>query len=160
MKSGTLFWVTGLAGSGKTTIGKLLTTQLDIPAIHLDGDKLRQLFQSERGYSREDRLWYGERYSALAHYFCEQGISVVLTTITMFDDLRRNNRNKFESYFEVYCKCPEEIRQQRKPIVNGVNFDQYEEPMYSDVTVNTDGSKTAQQCVDYILGVYDVWNKG
>ncbi|MDQ0897551.1 MULTISPECIES: adenylyl-sulfate kinase [unclassified Paenibacillus] len=56
MNSGHVYWITGLAGAGKTTIGKLLKQELLLlgrPVILLDGDMLREAFGHDLGYSLE-----------------------------------------------------------------------------------------------------------
>ena len=55
---GILFWVTGLSGSGKTTIAKIILPKIIQkfgPTIHLDGDQLRKSLKLY-GYSYNDRL--------------------------------------------------------------------------------------------------------
>ena len=58
MQDGIVFWLTGLSGAGKTTIGKLLYEKLKKEksnVVFLDGDILRGVFGSDLGYSLEYR---------------------------------------------------------------------------------------------------------
>ena len=59
MENGTVYWITGLSGAGKTTIGKLFFRKLKSKkesSIFLDGDELRNVFGNDLGYSREERM--------------------------------------------------------------------------------------------------------
>ena len=56
--TGRLIWITGLAGSGKSTIAKALTSALKDQGefvVYLDGDLLREAFGNEYGYDRATR---------------------------------------------------------------------------------------------------------
>ena len=55
---GSVFWITGLSGAGKTTIGRVLYQHLrrkNASVVFLDGDLLREVFGNDLGYSVEDR---------------------------------------------------------------------------------------------------------
>ena len=63
MKTGTVFWITGLSGAGKSTLAKELQIALEekqVKSIILDGDELRKIFtkdfNSQHQYTREMRL--------------------------------------------------------------------------------------------------------
>ena len=63
-----VIWITGLPGSGKTTIAKQLLERLSSEKstpIHLDGDELRVLFGSSIGYSLAERRKLASQYSRL-----------------------------------------------------------------------------------------------
>ena len=59
MSVGTAYWITGLSGAGKTTIGEeffqILRRQKKT-VLFLDGDILREVFGNDLGYGREDRF--------------------------------------------------------------------------------------------------------
>ena len=85
---GTVYWITGLAGSGKTTIGKLLYDSIKFNkdnVILLDGDKLRELYESQ-DYSYDGRKKLAIKYAKLCKMISEQGIDVICCTISMFDE--------------------------------------------------------------------------
>ena len=68
MNTGTVYWITGLSGAGKTTVGKLFFEMLARKkknVLFLDGDMLREVFGNDLGYGREDRLRCAMRYSRL-----------------------------------------------------------------------------------------------
>lgn len=104
---GTVYWITGLAGAGKTTIGKLLYEKIkrtEPNTVFLDGDTLREVFGNDLGYSKEDRWKCAMRYSKLCAMLQEQGMNVICCTISMFDSVREWNRQNISDYKEIYVK--------------------------------------------------------
>ena len=64
---GIVFWITGLSGSGKTTIAKKITPEIKKlfgPTIIISGDDLRKIFKF-KGYTSSERLELGYRYIKL-----------------------------------------------------------------------------------------------
>ena len=91
MKKGTLYWITGLAGSGKTTIGLALFYKMKEKkenVIILDGDILKTIVSSNVTYNKEGRLDRAWKYAALCKELTEQGIDVICCTISMFENVR------------------------------------------------------------------------
>ena len=116
---GRVFWITGLSGAGKTTIGYLLYTKLKIQKnsiVFLDGDELRKIFGNDLGYSKEDRLKSAIRNSRLCKLLSDQGINVICCTISMFDAIREWNRENIKNYFEIYLDVSLETLKNRKKI--------------------------------------------
>ena len=103
----TVYWITGLSGAGKTTIGRIFYERLKriYPnTVFLDGDALRKVFGDDLGYSKEDRRKCAMRYSKLCAMLQEQEINVVCCTISMFDCVRAWNRENIRNYREIYVK--------------------------------------------------------
>lgn len=122
---GNLYWITGLSGAGKTTIGRMLYEYLqekEPNVVILDGDEVRNAFGNDLGYSREDRLKCALRYSGLSRLLTNQGIDVVCCTISMFDEVRDWNRNNIDNYLEIFLDVPMEVLQERnqKNLYQGV----------------------------------------
>lgn len=113
MSAGTVYWITGLAGSGKTTIGRKLFDWLKsarkAPAIFLDGDVLRDIFGNDLGYSREERRASAMRNARLCKALSDQGISVICPTISMFHDCQKWNRENMPRYCEIFVDVPMEV---------------------------------------------------
>jgi len=104
-----LIWVTGLAGSGKTTIGRGIYTWLrkrKPNVVFLDGDELRQVLSATEAHGPAERLSLAMTYCRLCKALCEQGIEVVCATISLFRECHRWNREHFPRYFEVYLDVP------------------------------------------------------
>jgi adenylylsulfate kinase len=104
-----VIWVTGLSAAGKTTLAKLVHKKMlshKIPTIILDGDVLRECFDSKNLTSREERLKLGYSYSKLARMLSLQGVTVVIATIGLFKELHVWNRKNIPNYFEVFLDVP------------------------------------------------------
>ncbi|MDE7177500.1 MAG: adenylyl-sulfate kinase [Lachnospiraceae bacterium] len=164
---GRLFWVTGLSGAGKTTIGTILYKKLKERhpnTVLFDGDTLRQVFGNDLGYSREDRFACAMRYARLCKLLTEQGIFVVCCTISMFDDVRKWNRENISDYSEIYIKVPIEVLEKRNQknlyhdvkkgtAENVVGMDlELELPENSDFILVNDGVKSPEEMGEELWG--------
>ncbi len=84
---GRVFWVTGLAGAGKSAVGRGLYERMRAqgePAVLLDGDALRHAIAPDLGFSRDERIESGWRNGRLCRPLASQGIDVICATISMF----------------------------------------------------------------------------
>lgn len=103
---GRVYWITGLSGAGKTTVGTKFYNYLKGKkdnVIRLDGDIMREVFQNS-DYSSEGRKALGYQYSRLCRMIAAQGIDVVICTIVMYDEVREWNRKNIENYKEIYLE--------------------------------------------------------
>lgn len=159
---GTVYWITGLSGAGKTTVGQALARrlrQLSRPVVWLDGDALRLIFPRGDRFSRPDRLDLATRYAALCREIAGQGIDVVCCTISMFAAVRQWNRDNIASYVEVYLRVPfEELRRRDLKGVYSADAEhvvgvdiEAELPENPTVTINNFGGSTASEAVAQIL---------
>lgn len=110
-KSGLIF-ITGLSGSGKSTLAKALIQKINevynTKAIFLDGDVLRECV-GNTDYSKDGREKMSMYYVRTAKMLVEQGFIVVLATISMFESIRKFNRENFTNYLEVYLNVNVDI---------------------------------------------------
>lgn len=165
-KDGILYWITGLAGAGKTTIGNRLFYELrkDNPnVILLDGDVLKNIVSDNLGYSDSDRRKRAMKYAALCRTLTNQGLIVICCTIAMYDEVREYNRQHNKGYIEVFLDVPVSVLQQRDQkgmysrfksgkAQNLAGFDvEVEYPKHPDLVLKNDGSLTIKDCVDEIL---------
>lgn len=110
-----------MSGVGKTTLALELKKKLlsrERSAIFLDGDELREVLQSGVGgdlYSREARLNLAMQYSKICHLLALQEFNVVISTISLFNEIHTLNRKVLEKYFEIYLTAPKEILESRDP---------------------------------------------
>jgi adenylylsulfate kinase len=95
LASGAVIWVTGLAGTGKSTVAALAGERLAARGrrpILLDGDVLRDVLGGQLGYQPEARRALAERYARLAKELAAQGFDVICATISMFHAVQAWNR--------------------------------------------------------------------
>ncbi len=162
----TVYWITGLSGAGKTTIGKLLYEKIrmtDLNTVFLDGDTLREVFGNDLGYSREERRKCAMRYARLCAMLQEQGLNVICCTISMFDSVREWNRENIQNYVEVYVKASMDTLRKRdqkglysgrtQEVMNGVVgiHMEFEEPKSSDLILENEGDVPPEEQVKRIL---------
>jgi adenylylsulfate kinase-like enzyme len=104
--AGRVFWITGLSGAGKTTVGTRLYYKLkseDRGVVLLDGDVIKNLFSGEAvDYSKQGRRKRAYQYSRLCCLLSDQGIDVICCTIAMFHEVREWNRQNIRDYHEIF----------------------------------------------------------
>ncbi len=170
-EKGTVYFFTGLAGAGKTTIGGLFYQRLKERkpnAVLIDGDRRR----AKAGHSAADgTVLMEERYTTQARkdgafglfkhcwWLAEQGIDVVVCAIAMYTEVRAWNRENIENYREIYIKVTRETlyrRDQKKLYSSGaknvVGVDlPWDEPDTPDVVIQNDGQETPEEIVARLL---------
>ena len=154
MTPGAVYWFTGLAGAGKSTLARLFVQRLrDLGrrAILLDGDELRVMFGGDLGFTREDRLASAMRNARLCKLLSDQGMDVVCATISLFHACQAWNRAQMPRYHEVFVTAPMTVLAARHPTklydgdpggdpTNIVGVDlTAEEPITPDFVVVNDG---------------------
>ena len=144
-KKGILFWITGLSGSGKTTIANKIKKNISKkygPTITLNGDDLRNIFNLKK-FNRKERLKLALSYSKLCKSISEQKINIIFPTVSMFNKVRSYNRKNIKNYCEIYIKAniKKIIRNKKKKIyynsrINIVGLDiKPELPKKPDITI-------------------------
>jgi len=168
MESGAVFWITGLAGSGKSTIAKFLKKRLEksVAVLLLDGDDLRQVFSHAFTYSMESRFKAAQCYSRLCKLVSEQGIDVICPTISLFHEIHAWNKQNLRNYIEIYLNVPidilvkegkrefyqqQEIKDKHQGVA-GIDF-LPQSPSNPDIIINN-REVTAEQAVEQILNFY------
>ena len=136
-----VIWLTGLSGSGKTTIGKELKKKLK-NAILIDGDLLRK--KHPCGFTIKERRKNIQRAIKLAKKYQKEGKIAIVALTSPFLDQRIKARRLFKDFIEVYLKCPIEICEKRKPEIYKkkkyiVGRDiKYEAPLFPEIVIETD----------------------
>ncbi|HDZ5065742.1 TPA: adenylyl-sulfate kinase [Campylobacter jejuni] len=117
LKNGGVIWITGLAGSGKSYIAEALCKKLKEKynnIIYLDGDELRDLL-GYYGYDKQSRIKMSIKRSKFAHFLSSQNMLVIVSTISMWNEIYEYNKKTLKNYFEIYIKCDfEELKRRDK----------------------------------------------
>ncbi|WP_280231145.1 adenylyl-sulfate kinase [Nocardia cyriacigeorgica] len=119
---GMTVWLTGLSGSGKSTVAVELERRLVAsgrPAFLLDGDNLRHGLNSDLGFSAEDRVENVRRVGEVARLFAEAGVIAIVSLISPYRADRDRARAVHEAagipFLEVFVDTPLEICESRDP---------------------------------------------
>ena len=119
-QKGCIVWLTGLSGSGKSTIARTLEEKLTASGrlcYVLDGDGIRQGLNSDLGFSPDDRRENIRRIGEVATLFADAGIIVITAFISPYRDdrLRARNLPGNKRFVEVYLDVPLQICEKRDP---------------------------------------------
>ncbi|MBC8207529.1 MAG: sulfate adenylyltransferase subunit CysN, partial [Kiritimatiellaeota bacterium] len=118
-QQGATLWLTGLSGSGKSTIARQLEREL-IDMGHacyiLDGDNVRHGLNRDLGFSVEDRTENIRRIAEVAHLFNDAGIIVITAFISPTIQDRASAREVIgDGFVEVFVDTPLDVCEQRDP---------------------------------------------
>ncbi len=119
---GATIWLTGLSGSGKSTIAcavEQAILRLGHPAYRLDGDNIRHGLNKNLGFSAEDRAENIRRIGEVAKLFAD----ACVLTVTSFISPYRNDRDRVRAiheeaglpFIEVFVDCPLDEAERRDP---------------------------------------------
>jgi bifunctional enzyme CysN/CysC len=113
-------WLTGLSGSGKSTIADSLEKKLFALGMHsyvLDGDNIRLGLNKDLGFTREDRAENVRRISEVAYNLYDAGLIVIVALVSPYLDDRAQARSLFPEgdFAEVWVKTPQEVCAARDP---------------------------------------------
>ena len=115
-----VIWLTGLSGSGKSTIANGVEKRLHALGMHpyvLDGDNLRMGLNSDLGFTPEDRAENVRRISEVAKVLVDAGLIVLVAVISPFETDRQRAKSLFEEgeFLEVFIDTPVEVCVERDP---------------------------------------------
>ena len=114
--AGTVYWITGLSGAGKTTIGTLLyhiMREKKPNVFRLDGDIARWAYNDVTDFSIEARRDCAFRHARVSKMIADQGIDVICCTVSLFHDVQAWNRANFARYVEIFLDVPMDILERR-----------------------------------------------
>jgi bifunctional enzyme CysN/CysC len=115
-----VIWLTGLSGSGKSTIANALEKKLFSMGVHsyvLDGDNVRLGLNKDLGFTREDRAENVRRVAEVAHTLYDAGLVTIVALVSPFASDRDQAKSLFPDgeFAEVWVKTPAEVCAQRDP---------------------------------------------
>jgi adenylylsulfate kinase len=164
---GATVWLTGLSGSGKSTIANLMEKALwerGVRSFVLDGDNVRHGLNKDLGFSPKDRTENIRRIGEVAALFTDAGIVNITAFISPYRADREIARKAMPEgcFIEVYIKCELDQCEKRDPKglykkarageipeFTGISAP-YEAPENAELVVDTTG-QTAEESVAAIL---------
>ena len=161
-----VIWITGLSGSGKTTIGREVYNKfknIQANTVFLDGDSFREILGNDLGYEPSDRLENAKRISRMCIFLASQNINVICSTMSLYKEIHNINRAKIDNYIEVLIDCDidELIRRDQKGLysktvnnpdeqVIGMNLT-YDKPTLCELTIDNNQQDKLQEKANKIL---------
>jgi adenylylsulfate kinase len=164
---GCTVWLTGLSGSGKSTIAVELEKHLWTRGVRgyiLDGDNIRHGLNKNLGFSPADRTENIRRIGEVARLFTDAGIA----TLTAFISPYRADRDQVRAlmqpgdFIEVFVDCPLEVCEQRDvkglyqkaragkiPEFTGISAP-YEAPLQAELTIRTHTQSVADSAAQIL----------
>ena len=169
---GALVWLTGLPGSGKSTIAHAVEARLHHAGwqtVVLDGDNLRHGLCADLGFSLADRNENVRRAGEVAKVFLELGMVVLVALVSPVRGARDSVRTLVPDgdFFEIYCRCALPVCKERDPKgmyaraesgaipeFTGISSP-YEAPLAAELTLDTDqegAEQSVQRLTTFLLG--------
>ena len=175
MDKGFVLWITGLPGSGKTTIARGVAEKLRQRGLKvelLDGDEVRRWLSPEAGFTREDRTRHLIRVAHVAKLLARNEVAVIASFVSPYKDVRKKAREIIEGegipFIEVYVECSlgECMRRDPKGLykralrgeikhMTGID-DPYEPPENPEIKVNTEKDGIAENIEKVISKVEEL----
>ncbi len=164
-------WMTGLSGSGKSTIAKGLEQKLYREGYLtklLDGDNVRSGLCSNLGFSEADRQENIRRVAEVGRLFVDAGVIVINSFISPTRAIRQRAREitGTDSFFEVYVNCPLEVCEDRDvkglyqkarageiPEFTGINSP-FEEPVNPECELDTAHTEPSESVETLFQAIY------
>ena len=164
-----VIWLTGLSGSGKSTVANALEKRLFSLGMHsyvLDGDNIRLGLNKDLGFTREDRAENVRRVSEVAHNFYDAGLITIVALVSPYAEDRAQAKSRFPQgdFAEVWVKTSAELCAERDPKglykkaaagelpnLTGVGQD-YEPPESAELVL--DGARPIEESVQLLIGKF------
>src|ERR1043165_1939536 len=171
-QKGFTLWFTGLSGAGKTTLARLVETELRNRGHKvevLDGDVVRTNLSKGLGFSKEDRDTNIRRIGFVCNLLTRNEVVAIAAAISPYRDIRDEVRRDIGAFVEVFVKCPINVLAERdgkvlykKAIAGEIKHftgidDPYEAPEAPEVVVETD-NETAEESAARILARLEALN--
>ena len=157
---GILFFITGLSGSGKTSIAKKIQkeiSQLYGPTLEISGNNFRKIFKFNK-FTQKARREYITNYLVFARLLTDQKINLIYNLIGMYKKFRTRLKN-IDNYVEIYIKADihKIIKFKKKTTYlkykkNIVGLDiKAEFPTNPHITINNDFNRSTDELAKELL---------
>ena len=168
IQKGFVLWLTGLSGSGKSTIAEIVEGELvarHTMVERLDGDIVREGLTRDLGFSKEDRAKNIERVTFVAKLLSRNGVGCICSFISPYQSIRDNVRIDTTNFIEVFVDASldavieRDVKGLYKKAIAGEipNFtgisDPFEAPETPDLHIQTDDEtplESANQIIEYL----------
>ena len=162
---GFTLWFTGLSGAGKTTLARLVETELKNRSLRvevLDGDVVRTNLSKGLGFSKEDRDTNIRRIGFVCGLLTRNQVIAIAAAISPYREIRNEVRDQVGAFVEVYVRCPLEVLIERdvkglykRALAGEVQHftgvdDPYEEPLAAEIVIETDSESPEQSAARII----------
>ena len=167
---GFTIWLTGLSGSGKSTISALLAEELRARGRRveiLDGDVVRTNLTQGLGFSKEDRDTNVRRIGWVCEVLSRNDVVAIAAAISPYRAVRDEVRARIPRFVEVHMQAPLDVLAERDvkglyrraqageiPTFTGLT-DPYEAPLDPEVVCHTDGTETPAQSAQRIIATIE-----
>lgn len=175
LDKGLVVWLTGLPGSGKTTLANRVAETLRDKGYRvevLDGDIARKTISLGAGFTKEERKIHLHRVAWVSRLLARNGVIVLCSFVSPYRDVRKMIRDIVEQevpFVEVYVNCPLEecIRRDPKGLYKkalrgeikhftGIS-DPYEPPENPEIVVDTyrySVEENTEKIINYLRGKF------
>lgn len=167
---GVTVWLTGLPGSGKSTVARHLSQLLanrGVPNETLDGDQVRTNLSQGLGFSPEDRDRNVANIGRVAQLLTRNGVVAIAACVSPYREARERVREKIGDFVEVHVATPVEACERRDargryeaarrgelPNFTGVD-DPYEAPVRPDLRIDC-ATEPPELCAARVLALLEV----
>tara|TARA_A100001388_G_C28717279_1_gene474484 strand:- start:14 stop:544 length:531 start_codon:yes stop_codon:yes gene_type:complete len=151
-KKGILFWITGLSGSGKTSIANKIHKNISKmygPSIVISGDNLRKIFELNK-YDYQSRMLNMKKFTKFAKFITDKKINLIFAVVGLIEKPKIWSRKNIDNYIEIYIKTDikkiikknkKKLYHNKKKNIVGISI-KPEFPKKYDILINNDFTKS------------------
>tara|TARA_Y100001958_G_C21097333_1_gene448460 strand:+ start:295 stop:825 length:531 start_codon:yes stop_codon:yes gene_type:complete len=151
-KKGILFWITGLSGSGKTSIANKIHKNISKmygPSIVISGDNLRKIFELNK-YDYQSRMLNMKKFTKFAKFITDKKINLIFAVVGLIEKPKIWSRKNIDNYIEIYVKTDikkiikknkKKLYHNKKKNIVGLSI-KPEFPKKYDILINNDFTKS------------------
>jgi len=166
---GCTLWFTGMSGTGKSTLSKLVANRLSEAGSKvevLDGDVMRTTSCCGLGFTKQDREENIRRIGFVCELLSRNSVIAIAAAISPYRAGRDELRARILNFVEIYMKCPIEVLIERDvkglykkalageiPSFTGIS-DPYEAPLNPDIVIDS-SVESPEESADKILQQLD-----